>query len=217
MAILERLSYIENRTLIFPYFAEEQIRLISDYFGSECQIFHIGRNGTFELSNGVNIGAHHSRIRRTLHLDEVDFFRFGLVGEEVAWSEVADWASQLIATHSLTKGARDHSSLVELRIRKWMECEDVEVLPLVVKGPHVRGIVITLIWEDWMEVHEIGMSGEMSELRRAVYAMLVYHLPIKSANARGLRHVRVGLGAELPKRVRGATMSDMFGAVALCK
>ncbi len=63
-----------------------------------------------------------------------------------------------------------------------------------------------------MDLQEIGLTGNRSDVRRTLYAHLLFHLPVWLArHTDGVRHIRAGLKAEQAKAIRGASFIPVAG------
>jgi hypothetical protein len=87
---------------------------------------------------------------------------------------------------------------------QWDECAEVTVVVLHARAGAHEGAVTLLLFRDEMEVYEVGLPDQASPCRRALYACLTFHEPMRVARSHGLRTVRAGLGSAQPKRIRGA-------------
>lgn len=129
------------------------------------------------------------------------------------WPEVEDTASQLIAAHNVRKGDPDHPEFARLRYAEWLECDGVELVVFSTAVDDVTGVLTALVWNDELELCEIGLTESESPRRLAAYLDLVFHRPLAFARSRGLRAIRAGSAAEVPKRSRGAVFEDLYGGV----
>ena len=203
----------EAKSIVFPYINSDQAKVLKKIFGNEIQTFALGKTASLDHHLGQDSPRMNDKVRRTIRLDLREEVEYEMTTEEANWDDIASWASPLIAEHGRAKGASDHSVLVNRRMLQWKLCNDIQVISLVVRSPEIEGVVVTLMTGDWMEVSEIGMPVGRSNLRRALYAMLMYHAPLRLARNHSMKHLRLGLGAETAKRARGADMQDIFGLV----
>lgn len=204
----------QDRCLVFPYLGGE----------SRCALAEATRNGidwtllrTEALMRGVcdagwesSLG---SKVRGVLRRDRRLIAAAGLRTGVHAWPDLEDEACGLIACHNTGKGERDHPEFTRLRYAEWLECDDVEVIVFRAAAEELTGVLTALIWNDELELCEIGLTGRRSQRRLAAYLDLVFHMPLQFARAQGLRDVRVGFGAETAKRARGATLRRLYGGV----
>lgn len=154
-----------------------------------------------------------SRPRGVLRRDRRLIDAAGLTGSVHGWAELADEAGAMVAAHNVRLGEPDHPEFARMRYDEWHECPGVEVLVLRVAGAGVAGLLVALAWRDELELCEIGLTGEPGPRRLAAYLDLVFHRPIALARERGLRHLRIGTAAEVPKRSRGAVFTERYGGV----
>ena len=130
-----------------------------------------------------------------------------------AWPEVEDQAAELVAAHNVRQGDPDHPEFVRLRYAEWQQCEGVELVVFRAAAGDVRGVLTALVWQDELELCEIGLTGGEGPRRLAAYLDLVFHRPLAFVRSRGLRAIRAGSAAEVPKRSRGAVFEDLYGCV----
>ena len=130
-----------------------------------------------------------------------------------SWTEIEDEACELIAEHNVRKGERDHPEFARLRYREWLECAGAELIVFHATAADVTGVLTAIIWDEELELCEIGLTGRESPRRLAAYLKLVFHMPLELARTRGLVNIRVGFAAEASKRARGAAMEELYGGV----
>jgi hypothetical protein len=129
------------------------------------------------------------------------------------WSEVSSFAAGLIAHNNRAKGLPDAEQLVDFRVRQWEACEDVSVVVLQAQAHGEHGVIVCVAWRDWIDLQEIGITGTHSDVRRTLYAQLLFHLTVRLAHESGaVRHIRAGLRAERAKAIRGASFIPLVGA-----
>jgi hypothetical protein len=130
-----------------------------------------------------------------------------------SWPEAEEEASKLIAEHNSRKGTPDHPEFVRFRYAEWQQCEGVELVVFAARAHAVSGVLTALVSKDELELCDIGLVGEEGPARLAAYLDLVFHHPVAFARSRGLPNIRVGFGAEVPKKSRGAVFEDLYGGV----
>jgi hypothetical protein len=81
------------------------------------------------------------------------------------------------------------------------------------RSPVVTGVETAVLWNNELDLREIGLAGEEGADRRAAYLDLVFRQPIAFAQSRRLRRIRLGMGAEMVKTGRGAVLQDLHGGV----
>jgi hypothetical protein len=154
-----------------------------------------------------------SKVRYVLRRDRRLIREAGLLSGVTTWPEVKDWASILIAEHNIRKGQFDQPDFVHVRYEEWQRTSQVELIAFTVTDGDFRGVLTALIWQDQLELYEIGLSGRESPGRLAAYLALLFHLPFNLAADRGLAEIRAGLAAEIPKNSRGAELVDLYGGI----
>ncbi|HVB42089.1 MAG TPA: hypothetical protein VNF47_05200 [Streptosporangiaceae bacterium] len=209
--LIEELLTRESRTsLLLPYLTENELGPWEGVLGSRLERQALGADARFD---GHLAGETFSRkVRQTLHRDERMVERYGVESSVRTWGEVRSFAAGLIADNSRAKGLPDAEQLVDFRVRQWEACEGVSVVVLTAKAHGEHGVGVCVIWRDWIDLQEIGITGTPSDVRRTLYAQLLFHLPVWLARQRGsVRHIRVGLKAEQAKAIRGASFIPLAG------
>jgi hypothetical protein len=100
-----------------------------------------------------------------------------------------------------------------MRHTEWSQCAGVELVVFAVSSPAASGFLTALAWKDELALYEIGLTGEDGRERLAAYLSLLFHQPHDFAASRGLRTIRAGLAAEVPKSSRGALFTELSGGV----
>lgn len=203
----------ENRCLIFPFVFEDAQRALASAEGA-IEWKTLGQEAQLR---GVADPAWESklvgRMRRNFRLDRAAIAAAGL-GESIhAWHEVEEPVSDLIAEHNIRLGRFDHAEFVKLRSRQWDRCEAVEFFVFATESSTVEGYITAWIWEDELDLYEIGLRGEPGPDRFAAYVDLAFAQPLRFAQARGLNRIRMGMAAEQTKSVRGADFAHVYGGV----
>jgi hypothetical protein len=111
------------------------------------------------------------------------------------------------------KGRPDHPEFVRMRYRDWLRCGQVECVVFTAETPTCSGVMVGVVWNTDLEILEVGLTGEPSPERLAVYLDLLFHQPLRLAWDRGLRDIRLGAEAGTPKASRGAVFQEQFGGV----
>ena len=212
LRLIEELVAREPReSLILPFVAESELAPWAAVLGSRLRSQLLGADARFD---GHLAGQPFSRkVRQTLTSDQRTADRCGVESAVRTWSEVRASAAGLIAANSKAKGLPDAEQLVDFRVRQWEACEGASVVVLTAQARGEYGVTVGVIWRDWMDLQEIGITGARSELRRVLYAQLLFHLPLRLARQRGVKHIRAGLTAEQPKALRGASFVPLAGGV----
>lgn len=154
-----------------------------------------------------------SKVRNTLRRDRRKIAQVPVTVGDSSWNEVESWAADLIARHNAGKGGLELPEFVSLRYGDWQDTPDTGLRAFTAQSAGVRGVQTVLLWEDELEVHEVGLSGEEGDERFALYVNLLFHLPLRYARARGIDHIRLGFNAETPKAARGAVFQELYGGV----
>lgn len=195
---------LQGRELFFGYFDERQQRLAEAIFGP---VEWLAGFEDFVYPEKIVLGSLADvprEVRQTIRHGERQIAAHRIAVEATPWREYRGGACELIAEHNKRMGMADHPELVRYRMDQWDECEGVTVVVLHATAGDDEGAVTLLIYRDEMEVYQIGLPGRESPRRRALYACLTFHEPMRIARGHGLRTVRAGLGTARPKRLRGA-------------
>jgi hypothetical protein len=203
----------ENRCLIFPFVFEEAQRALAaaegaiawKTLGEEAQLRGVADPGWESKLTG--------RMRRNFRLDRAAIAAAGLGGSMHAWHEVEEQVAELIAEHNIRLGRFDHTEFVKLRSRQWDRCEAVEFFVFAAESSTVKGYVTAWVWEDELDLYEVGLHGEPGPDRFAAYVDLAFIQPLRFAQARGLNRIRLGMAAGQTKAVRGAVFTSVYGGV----
>jgi hypothetical protein len=202
--IEELLAREPRRSLLLPFLTEDQQRPWKEILGARLRHEVLGADARFDRPLA---GAELPRkVRQTLARDQRRAESYGVESAVTTWSEVRASAAGLIAANNQAYGLPDAEQLVDFRIRQWEACEGVRVVVLTAKAHGEHGLTVGVIWRDWMDLQEMGLTGAPGDLRRTLYAQLLFHLPVRLARSHGgVRHIRAGLKAEQPKAIRGAS------------
>jgi hypothetical protein len=214
VAELAAAAAARDRCLVFPYFDGRARAALAEATADrvawvpllrEAQLREIADPG-WERSLGAKPYA-------TLRRDRELIAGAGLTGSVHRWAEVAEEAGELIAAHNNRKGEPDHPEFARLRYAEWDQCEGVELIVLRTAGAGLTGLLAALVWQDELQLVEMGLTGVDGPDRLAAYLDLVFHRPLALARERGLRTIRLGSAAEVPKRSRGAVFEELYGGV----
>lgn len=200
--------------LVFPYLrAESKVALTEATRG---QIAWVPLRAEAFLRGVCDAGweeALGSKARGVLRRDKRLIAAARLSAAIYPWPDIEDEACQLIADHNARKGEADHPEFVRMRYAEWSQCGGVELIAFRTAGDSSTGVLTALIWNDELELGEIGLTGRESPQRLAAYLNLIFHMPLEFARSRGLRDIRAGFAAETAKRARGATFEGLYGGV----
>jgi hypothetical protein len=214
LAQLAVLAAADGRGLAFPYLCLEAKQALSDAAGG--LIAWVLQGGEAQLRNVSDPGWEGSlskRVRYNLRHDRTLIAEAGLVSAVRGWDEVEDTACELIAKQNTGKGQPDHPEFVRLRMHQWASCAGVELVAFTAAAPGLCGVATGMVWKDEMDMREIGLSGVESPARRAAYFDIGFHQPIRFAQARGLRKIRLGMEMRQVKTGRGGVIEDLYGGV----
>ncbi|WP_367828152.1 hypothetical protein [Streptomyces sp. LMG1-1-1.1] len=204
----------EDRCLLFPYLYGDARSALDAATGDRVVWSELGREAhLFGLADPGWEAGLASKVRYRLRRDQRTIADAAMTAGEATWDEVGDWASQLIADHNAAKGQQELPEFVGFRLSTWQENPDIDVLVFTAEAAGLRGVQTVLLWGDELEVYEIGLAGEESDERFALYLNLLLHLPIRYARARGIDHIRLGSKAETAKARRGGVFEPLYGGV----
>ena len=215
MRLIEELLRRESRTsLLLPYLTEKELGPWKGVLGSRLKCHELGADARFDRH--LSDETLSRRVRQTLNRDLRMAERYDVESSIQTWSEVRPFAAGLIAHNNQAQGLPDADQLVDFRIRQWEACEGASVVVLTARARDEHGVVVCVVWRDWIDIQEIGITGARSDVRRTLYAHLLFHLPLRLARQEGgVRHMRAGLKAEQAKAIRGASFIPLAGAT-LC-
>ncbi|MEO6703635.1 MAG: hypothetical protein ABI140_14435, partial [Jatrophihabitantaceae bacterium] len=214
LAAIAEVAAEQGRGLAFPYLFTEDRQLIDEATGGTVSWALLGREGQLlGVSEPGWEGSQRRPVRYNLRHDRELIGAAGVRSVVLGWPELETPASELIAEHNVRLGRFDHPEFVKLRNRQWDECESVEFLVFAGSAGRATGYVTGWIWRDELAVYEIGLGGEQGADRLAVYLDLVFAQPIRLAQQRQLRTVRLGPAAERVKAGRGAVLHELHGGL----
>ena len=204
----------QDRCLVFPYLAGAARAALTEATGDRVVWVPLRREAHLRgATDPAWERALGSKVRGVLRRDRRRIAAAGLTGSVHGWTELADEAGELVAGHNVRLGEPDHPEFARMRYAEWHECAGVEVVVIRVAGAGVTGVLTALVWRDELELCEVGLTAGDSPDRLAAYLDLVFHRPLALARERGLRHLRLGSAAEVPKRSRGAVFTELYGGV----
>ncbi|EDY56052.2 MULTISPECIES: hypothetical protein [Streptomyces] len=214
LAGLARTAAETDQCLAFPYVYAPARRLIAQACRDRAGWAPLGREARFPDADAPDREERAvSRVRGVLRRDRRLIAAAGVRTTVSDWADVADDAADLIARHNSRKGSPDHPEFVALRHEQWALCEPVRVIALTASAGTARGVLTALVWRSELELYEIGLTGQESPDRIAVYLDLLFHQPLAYARDHRLTAIRAGLAAEVPKKSRGAVMHEVYGGV----
>ena len=214
LAPIARLAAAEDRCLVFPYVYPRARRALDRACDGAIAWTVLGREAHIRgVSEPGWEAAQRKPVRYNLRHDRALIAEAGLRVGILSWPQAEKPASQLIAEHNLRKGRPDHPEFVRMRNQQWDSCASVEFTVFAGRAGPAAGFVTGWVWRDELEIYEIGLRGEEGPQRFALYLDLVFHQPIRFAQERGLRGIRLGPAAERAKAGRGADFEDLYGGV----
>ncbi|GHD49084.1 hypothetical protein GCM10010317_027390 [Streptomyces mirabilis] len=215
LAEVAKLAADEDLCLVFPYMyldtkealdAATNGRIVWAQLEREAHLF-----GLVDPDWEIKFPA---KIRYRLRQDQRTIANVPMTVGKASWDEVDSWASELIAQHSTAKGQEMRPEFVSDRFSTWQDNPDVDLVVFTAEAAGLRGVQTILLWGNELEIYEIGLGGEESKERFALYLNLLFHLPIQYARAhQGIDHIRLGSRSETPKSRRGGVFQELHGGV----
>ncbi|MER6543880.1 hypothetical protein [Streptomyces sp. NPDC001250] len=210
---LAGLAADEDRCLVFPYMYNDARNALAAATSDRIVWARLGREAhVFGLSDPQWETRLPSKVRNTLRRDQRKIAAVPMTVGAASWDEVHFWAAELISSHMAGKGHQEMPEFVSFRYSD-LECSDVDLMAFTAQSAGLRGVQTILLWQDELEVYEVGLTGDDSDERFALYVNLVFHLPFQYARSRGIDHIRLGSKAETPKAARGAIFEDYYGGI----
>jgi hypothetical protein len=213
LAAMARAAASQDRCLSFPYFSATARDALSAACG-RIEWARLGREAHIrDLADPGWESAQPKRIRYNLRHDRDLIAAAAIISRQYSWPEIEDTACELIAEHNIRKGQPDHLEFVRMRHQQWADCPRAELVVFTARSPAVTGVETAVIWNNELDLREIGLAGDEGADRRAAYLDLVFRQPIHFAQSRGIRQIRLGMEAEMVKTGRGAVLQDLHGGV----
>lgn len=214
LAGMTKVAAQENRCLAFPYVSGAAKDALDGATEGRIAWTSFGREASLrDVSDPGWESRLARRVRYNLRRDKSLIASANITSAVRSWPEVGDMASDLIAALNVRKGQPDHPEFVRMRHDQWANCPQVELVVFTASSPTVSGVVTGLIWNDELDLREIGLAGEHGTDRRAAYLDVVFHEPLRFAQARQLRTIRLGIGSEMVKGGRGGVFQELYGGV----
>lgn len=214
LAAMARVAAEQDRSLAFPYFSSAARDALAAASSGRIAWVRLGRDAHIrDLTDPGWESSLHNRIRYNLRHDRNLITAAGITSGQCTWSEIEDVASELIAKHNIGKGYPDHPEFVRMRNRLWAGCPEAELIVFTARSASVTGVETAVLWKDELDLREIALTGEEGPERRAAYLDLAFRQPIRFAQERGVRWIRLGMEAEMVKTGRGAVLHDLHGGV----
>jgi hypothetical protein len=217
VAEVARLAADEDRCLAFPYVHAEARDALAAATGDRIVWAELAREGYVTgLSDPDWEASLPRKVRHTLRRDRrriADVPVAAGPADGVPWDEVRAWAADLISRQHDAKNDPEPAEFVDFRYADLQENADLDVFAFTARSPRLRGVSTVVVWEDEMEVCEIGLPGDNSEERLAVYVSACFHQPFQYAQGRGIDRIRFGWTSKAPKAARGVVFSPYFGGI----
>jgi hypothetical protein len=211
---LARLATAEDRCLVFPYVYGDTRTALAVATGDSITWTALSREARlYDVSNPQWETSLGSRVAGVLRHDRKIIAAACVEGAVSSWPQNGSAASEMIAEHNERKGRPDHPAFVQFRYSEWQQCDGVELIVFSAAASGVSGVLTALVWQDELELCEIGLTGAHGPARLAVYLDLLFHRPLDFARGAKLRDIRLGYAAEIPKKSRGAAFEVLFGGV----
>jgi Peptidogalycan biosysnthesis/recognition len=214
LAAVARLAADEGRCLVFPYMYTDARDALAAATEDRITWAKLDREAhLLGLSDPQWESTLPSKVRNALRRDRRKIADVPMTVEEASWDAVDPWAAELIALHNTRKGEQDRSEYASFRHFEWQRNPAVDLITFTALSDGLRGVQTALLWKSELEMYAIGLAGEESVERFAVYVNLLFHMPIQYARSRGIDHIRFGVKAETAKSTRGAVFEDLHGGV----
>jgi hypothetical protein len=134
----------------------------------------------------------------------------GLRTEVLPAEQVAEIAGEFVANVKQRHGVPDHPRLARMRLSEWAAAPLGERVAFVVSD---RGGPLAMTFAcrtaDRLEIYEAGLIDQSSHRHVAYVESLVY-APVRYGIDNGVSEIVLGLDAEVPKTIRGATLSPVW-------
>lgn len=214
LTVMARVAAGQDRCLSFPYFSSAARDVLSAAAGGRIAWASLGPEAQIrDLADPGWESSQPKRVRYNLRHDKDLIAAAAIISGQCSWPEIEDTASDLIATQNIKKGQPDHPEFVRMRHQQWADCPQAELIVFTARSAVVTGVETAVLWNNELDLREIGLAGDEGADRRAAYLDLVFRQPIRFAQARGLRRIRLGMGVEKVKSGRGAVLQDLHGGV----
>lgn len=203
-----------GRALVFPYLYAHDKDIVDQALPGAVAWTRLAREAHFEgIADPRREERLGSRVRGVLNHDRKLIEQEGVVTGCEEWDAVAEQASAAISDHNNRHGYPDHPVFVRTRHDQWADCDGVRIIVLTATCRDISGVLTALLWQDELELREVGINGVPGRQRLAVYVSLLFQQPLLLAAAHGVRAIRCGILAEKPKASRGAVFRDLYGGV----
>lgn len=202
-----RVAVKEGRCLVFPFVYTRARRILDAATGGRV------RWAVLEHEARFHDVVHSARVRGVLRRDQRLIERAATTASVVPWQDAHPETAELIAEHNLRMGQSDHPEFVRMRYAQWADCAGVRVIVFDARAGSHHGVLTALVWQDGLELHEIGLPPSDDPARLALYLDLIFHRPRAFAREHRLTTIRAGTAARTPKASRGAAFEPLHGGV----
>lgn len=115
-------------------------------------------------------------------------------------------------------GVPEHADLLEARLSDWAANRVGERIAFTARDSSSRLIAVSFgcLYGGVLEMCEIGLTDDPS-VRQLVYVEVMLYSPIRLAAAIGCEEITLGLGSVIPKKLRGATVTNVWAVGADAK
>lgn len=206
-----RIAVTSGRCLVFPFVYDRSCRVLDAVTGGRIRWGVLEHEAQFhDVLRTDGVGA---RVRGVLRRDRRTIERAASTGSVVPWQDTDPQTATLIADHNLRMGQFDDPEFVRMRYAQWVACAAVQVIVFDARAGSLRGVLTALVWQDDLELHEIGLPETDDPARLALYLDLIFHRPFAYARENRLSTIRAGTAARTPKASRGAAFVPLHGGV----
>jgi hypothetical protein len=155
--------------------------------------------------------SHRSVVRR----DWRRLVELGIEAVEVPAGEVVPEAGPLVAAVQRRHGQVEPPELARFRLASWAAVPVGTRLAFVVRdeGGRLLAVSFGCHHHDVLEMYEIGLADQ-TEVRHLAYVEVLVYAPLRYAARTGCAQVHLGLGALVPKLLRGAVATDVWAVSA---
>jgi inosine-uridine nucleoside N-ribohydrolase len=206
-----RMAVESDRCLVFPFVHARARRILDAATGGRIRWGVLEHEARFH--NVLQAEGTTARVRGVLRRDRRIIERAATTASVAPWQDAAPQAAGLIAEHNLRLGRLDDPEFVRMRYTQWADCAGVRVIVFDARAGSQHGVLTALVWQDTLELLEIGLPPSDDPARLALYLDLIFHRPHAYARENRLNTIRAGTAARTPKASRGAAFEPLHGGV----
>jgi hypothetical protein len=176
----------------------------------ELATLHVPADGLNGYLASLNHGRRSTVLRDWRRLDTL-----GLHAEEVCARNVVDEAVPLVLGIKHRHNVPDHRILARYRLKDWATDPVGDRVAFVLRDSSgaMIGVTFGCRRPPILELYEIGLVDE-PEMRHLIYAEILVYAPLRSAAINGCNQILLGLGSTTPKKIRGATIANVWAVGA---